>query len=379
MCILCAYFSTIVATGIGGPSINAELPPVPPPLPPTDARILSAEEGLHLRNVRQLTFGNAPEYANVDYAANYAEAYWSPDGRSLTLQATRDQFPCDQQFTLDLLTGAIRLVSPGNGRVTCGYFTGDGQHCIFASTHETMGPDCPPPPDMSKGYIWPIYDYDIYLSDLSGKGPWTNITSSPGYDAEGTIDWQTGWMYFTSTRDGDLEIYRQNLNDGRVERLTNEIGYDGGPFVSYDGKLIMYRRQFVVTDEQKKDYLDLLAGNMVRPSAMELMVMDADGSNKRMLTANGKANFAPFLHPDGHTVIFCSNLDDPKGREFDLYMLDLRDAGAGRFPIPVRVTDAPEFDGFPMFSPDGKYLVWCSNRNHARAYETNTFIAEWIP
>jgi Tol biopolymer transport system component len=41
------------------------------------------------------------------------------------------------------------------------------------------------------------------------------------------------------------------------------------------------------------------------------------------------------------------------------------------------VTYSPEFDGFPMFSPDGKKLVFASNRNAAQRGDTNVFIADW--
>jgi len=44
-----------------------------------------------------------------------------------------------------------------------------------------------------------------------------------------------------------------------------------------------------------------------------------------------------------------------------------------------RVTYSDGFDGFPMFSPDGKKLVWASNLNAKAPHETNIFIADWIP
>jgi hypothetical protein len=73
---------------------------------------------VHLRNARQLTFGNSPASPPSRGAASYAEAYWSPDMRSLILQASFDQYPCDQLFRLDLLTGHLEMIGSGKGRVT---------------------------------------------------------------------------------------------------------------------------------------------------------------------------------------------------------------------------------------------------------------------
>jgi Tol biopolymer transport system component len=36
------------------------------------------------------------------------------------------------------------------------------------------------------------------------------------------------------------------------------------------------------------------------------------------------------------------------------------------------------FDAFPMFSPDGKKIVFCSNRNNGGTRDTNIFIADWV-
>jgi TolB protein len=71
-------------------------------------------------------------------------------------------------------------------------------------------------------------------------------------------------------------------------------------------------------------------------------------------------------------VIFSSNMADPTGREFDLYMIGVDGTGL------ERITHTPDFDGFPVFSPDGRWLVWGSNRNMSHEGNTNVFIAEWV-
>jgi Tol biopolymer transport system component len=398
MCIVCWAFASLATLGNAGaggvgdkaapggeqPSHATDYsrehgPPaaaLPAPLGPTDPGLLLPGEERYLKHVRQLTFGQPAGTPAEAGPANYAEAYWSPDGTRLTLQTTRGGAGCDQIYTLDLLTGALQPVSSGEGRCTCSYFTPDGTRLIYSSTFESVGPGCPPKADMSKGYVWPVYDYGIYVADAATGQVEARLTPTDSYNAEGTIDWNSRWLYFTSTRDGDLDIYRMRLSrEGadEVERLTDEPGYDGGPFISYDGRTVVYRRDAAETPAELAEYQALLADGLVKPSKLELWAMDADGTHKRQLTANGAANFAPFLHPDGRTLIYCSNVaDTQQHRRFELWAMPLDGSRPAR-----QVTAGGEFDGFPMFSPDGKYLVWCSNRNHAQAHETNVFIAEW--
>ena len=119
-------------------------------------------------------------------------------------------------------------------------------------------------------------------------------------------------------------------------------------------------------------YKELLAQHLYRPGALEVWVMNADGSGKRQVTTLGAASFAPFFHPDDRRIVFSSNHPNPRGRNFDLWMI--RDDGTGL----ERVTTEPTFDGFPMFSPDGKTLVFASNRGGKVAGETNLFLADWV-
>lgn len=320
----------------------------------------------HLRNVRQLTFGGTN-----------AEAYFSADDKSLIFMHQGEGVPCDQMFTMPVDTpdgkpAQPKLVSTGKGRTTCGYFYPAGDRILFSSTHESSS-ECPPRPDYSRGYVWPIYSsYDIYTAKPDGSDL-HRLTNSPGYDAEATISRDGKKIVFTSTRNGDLDIYTMNADGSDVRQLTHELGYDGGAFFSDDGKKIVYRSQQPKTPEEIADYRDLLSRGLIRPGNLELWVMDADGKNKRQVTHNGAANFAPYWFPDGQRIIFASNLGnqkDPSG--FDLYAINQDGSGLDR------ITYHPDFDAFPMFSSDGKRLVWASNRNGKAPHETNIFIADWV-
>ena len=332
----------------------------------------------HLANVRQLTFGG-----------QNAEAYFSVDDKYLSFQhqgqfydpqtgaPTGPNVPCDQIYTMSVaansLNHATRMLSNGKGRTTCSYYFPNGERILYSSTFAASDA-CPPPPDYSKGYVWPIYNtYTIYTAKTDGSDI-RALSNAPGYNAESTITRDGKHIVFTSTRNGDLDIYTMDADGSHVKQLTHELGYDGGPFWSYDGKKIVYRAEHPNTPEQIKDYTDLRSRGLIRPGNLELWVMNADGSNKHQVTHNGAANFGPYWLPDGKRIIFASNVDntkDPAG--FDLYIVN--EDGTGL----ERITYYPGFDAFPMFSSDGKHLVWASNRNGRAAHETNLFIADWKP
>jgi Tol biopolymer transport system component len=266
----------------------------------------------------------------------------------------------------------VRQVSSGKGRTTCGYFFPKGDRIIYSSSHLTS-PDCPPRPDMSRGYVWRLYDsFDIFSARPDGSDL-RQLTSTPGYDAEATISPNGKKIVFTSTRDGDPDIYVMEADGRKVKRLTQTPGYDGGPVFSPDGKRIVYRGNHPRNKDEMVDYQELIKNGLIRPMRLELFVMDEDGSRQRQVTNNGAANFAPYFHPDGKRIIFASNLQNPQGRDFDLYLIN--DDGTKQ----ERITFNPTFDSFPMFSPDGRKLVFASNRNAKVQGETNIFIADWIP
>jgi Tol biopolymer transport system component len=331
-------------------------PPVPAAAAPADSLIRDGET--HFAHLWQLTFGG-----------ENAEGYWSADGSKLIFQRTAEPYACDQMFVMDLHAGTITRVSTGAGRTTCGYFVERDRRVLFSSTH-LAGDACPPVPDFSQGYVWPIYDsYDIFTAKPDGSDL-RRITDTPGYDAEATVSVDGTSVVFTSTRDGDLDLYRMAPDGSNVRRLTDTPGYDGGAFYSRDGRWIVWRASHPA-DSALVEYRALLADGKVRPSKMDLWVMRADGTGKRQVTDKPGASFAPYFTPDGRSILYSSNWENPHGRNFDLYLVDV--AGGE----PRAVTRDPSFDGFPMFSPDGRWLVFASNRGAKARGETNLFLAEW--
>ncbi len=324
------------------------------------------------RNIRQLTFGG-----------NNAEAYWSADSKQLIFQSDWSEINsqgCDQIYVMNADGSNVNpdgtkydLVSTGRGRTTCAYFL-DEDRIVYGSTHEANAA-CPPPVFRSTTgkYVWPVYDsYDIYTANQDGSET-ELLIGGPGYDAEATVSPDGRYVIFTSTRSGDLELYRYDVETKETLQLTTELGYDGGAFFSPDSKKIVWRASRP-TGEAAADYKELLANGLVEPTELNIFVADADGSNVIQVTDLEGANWAPFFHPDGKSIVFTTNhhMMETDPRVFDVFTVGVDGTGL------KQVTKSGMFDGFPMFSPDGKQIAFSSNRNNGGTSDTNVFVAEWV-
>ena len=319
----------------------------------------SGPQETHLRNIRQLTFGG-----------QNAEAYWDVTGTKIVYQTRQPEFPDEQIFVMDADGGNKRLVSTGFGRCTCSYFSPDGKWIYFSSTHD-KNKGAQAPLDMSKGYLWKVNpEMSLFRVPVSGGKP-ELIINKDNYVAETTIAPNGEYMTFTGAWNGDIDIYRSDLDGKNIRPLITFEGYDGGPFVSWDSKKIVFRRQPSMSDQDKADFHKLLSQHLVRPSRMDIWIMDSEGNYAHRVTDLGGASFAPFMHPDGKRIIFASNHHDPRGREFDLFIVNKDGTGL------EQVTFTGDFDGFPMFTKDGKKLIWGSNRHGTVRGETNIFVADW--
>lgn len=317
----------------------------------TRAVLCQAEESVEsqfLSNPRQVTDG----------FVRAGEGYFSPDGKTIVYQAVTRDYPFYQIFTQALEGSEPKLISTGRGRTTCSYFSRDGLRILFASSHldpqlsETEAAELKRQEEDAKSgrrrrYDWPFDPYsDLFETDLDG-GDMRQLTDAPGYDAEGAYSPDGKSIAFCSTRDGDPDLYVMDADGSNVRQLTDAPGYDGGPFISSDGRWVVFR-----SDRKEKDMLQIYA-------------IGIDGQNEVPLTDNIGVNWAPYWHPTEPYIIWAgADHSDPNARpNYDLWLMRYEVHDGRLVPGPItRVTDHPAADVLPVFSPDGRRLMWTSNR-----------------
>lgn len=332
-----------------------------------DAATAAASEAKLISGVRQVTFGGR----------RAGEGYFSADGQRMVFQSEREPGnPFYQIYLMDLANGDLNRISPGKGKTTCAWIHPDGDRVLYASTHHDANSEQLQKAELEaresgnqRRYAWD-YDpeFELYEHDLR-TGQNRRLTSARGYDAEASYSPDGKTILFASNRSAYerqlsereqtlfnidpasmIEIYRMNADGTEVTRLTNHLGYDGGPFFSPDGTQFCWRR---FSEDG---------------ATAEIFTMPVAGGPEKQLTSLGAMSWAPFFHPCGKYLIFTTNRHGFSN--FELYLV--RADGEGE---PVRVTFTEGFDGLPVFLPDGEQIAWTSTRSDAG--RSQIFMAQW--
>ncbi|ACY18885.1 TolB family protein [Haliangium ochraceum] len=186
-------------------------------------------------------------------------------------------------------------------------------------------------------------------SDAEGFSNLVRMTPAPEAEARSIQDAKAGsfepsispdgtQIAFVSSRDGDPELYLSDAQGQDVRRLTHFHLEDWAPQWSPDGRYIAF-----LSNREKRARVFL-----IRP----------DGSGTRAVSgmaATGDERDIAW-HPEGGSLVFVGRMDDGKTR---LWKVEIGDDAVGE---PVALTDGSSRDDQPAWSPDGKYLVFVSER-----------------
>ena len=175
-------------------------------------------------------------------------------------------------------------------------------------------------------------NYDIYTTSADGSIPF-RLTSNPAHDAFPVWSPDGARIAFISDRDGNTEIYVMNADGSNLTRLTDNPANDGFPDWSPDGTRIAFTSD--------------------RDGAPDIYVIDLDGSNLARLTTQPAADMMVAWSPDGTKIAFASMRDG----NIEIYVMNV-DGSNG-----TRLTDNPANDVFPDWSPDGARIAFISDRD----------------
>ncbi len=159
------------------------------------------------------------------------------------------------------------------------------------------------------------------------------VLSNRGMNFSGAFSPDGKRIAFSSSRDGNAEIYTCDPDGGNVKRVTFNSAVDAAPSWSATG------RQIAFTSDR--------AGT----GMPQIYICDAEGANVRKVSFGGNYHDAPAWSPSGDLLAYVSRVENL----FDLYLLNLRTNQV------MKLTESNARNENPSWSPDGRHLVFCSN------------------
>jgi TolB protein len=354
--------------------------------PPPPAAAPAAAEAANLREIRQLTF--------PDRFAKAGEAYFSPDMTKLVFQAI--EAPAEGEaaeefyamFVADLRRDGqgridglerIRRISPPRTANTCGWFHPTDPHrVLFGST--LVPPTESSPPGYQRGtgrYRWMfppemrIVEADLRQPDGAAESLRVLAGDGSAYVAEGTWSPDGRELLYCSLASGQGDLVVRDLERGTETVVVAVPGYDGGPFFSPDGRRICYR-----SDRHGNNLLQIFVAELERDAEGRVVGVAAE----HQVTDNDDVNWAPYWHPAGRHLVYASSAEGH--RNYEIFLVDAADHADAQPPrrsygtSPRRVTFAEGADVLPVFSPDGRLLLWTGQRGEDRS--SQLYLADFV-
>ncbi|MEM1183831.1 MAG: hypothetical protein AAGI53_02410 [Planctomycetota bacterium] len=350
------------------------------------------------------------------------EAYFSPDGNSIIFQAVptpEGRALPDPHYSMYVASlkrgttesgtegiiglGPARRISPPNSANTCGWFhPGRPDTVLFGSTLVPPSEDNVPGYQRGTGkYRW-SFPTEMELvtarvwSDAilgGGVGEWRVLDepkvmfTKPGYDAEGSYSPDGRHVLYANVdafkssiqgrADADLYVYDTKLEEHRV--LIEADGYDGGPFF---GPIDDQDRPLWITyrsDRRGDNLLQLFIAQLAYDDPSD---PDKITGVKRevQLTDNGHVNWCPWWDAQGRFLVYATS--EVGHFNYEVFAINALDSEGEPFSesqrTTARVTHASGFDGLPVFSPDGRHMMWTSQRGPATDGEVRSSSQLWI-
>lgn len=381
----------------------------------------SAQAPLDWRTAESRLLSRHTQLTARDQFIKAGEAYFSPDGRSVIFQATavpeagKDADPFYAMYVASLDASSadgprltnVRRVSPSNTANTCGWFHPTDPHrVIFGSTMVRPADEQKSGFQVgSRRYVWMFpSEMEVVSATVQAGTPSTDaspIFARPNYDAECSFDKSGRFLLYAHIEDApngeehpkpDANIYIYDTATRKHTPIVVAPGYDGGPFFSPDGRSICYR-----SDRKGNDLLQLYVADLKFEKDAAGVECPVGIEREYQLTDNGSVNWAPYWHPSGKFLIYGTS--EVSHANYEVFAIEVdrakmkaAAAGApasasagvagGTVVVPglrrERITSADGADVLPVFSADGAWMMWTSQRGPKAAGEEKSSSQLWI-
>jgi Tol biopolymer transport system component len=214
---------------------------------------------------------------------------------------------------------------------------------------------------------------EIYMMNPDGSNP-TNLTSHPATDYSAAWSPDGTRIAFVTGRDGDAEIYVMDADGSGATNLSRHPDDDTFPVWSPTGTHIAFQTDRESTGPILSVDPKIILGDF----NIEIFVMNDDGTGQINVSNDPAWDGFPSWSQDGDQIVFESDRDETDG--IVLLGLDLIIDGMGheiyRVDIDgsdlVNLTNSPEDDGRPVWSPAAEKVVFVSDRDgNAEIYTMN--------
>jgi TolB protein len=215
---------------------------------------------------------------------------------------------------------------------------------LLASYSEPTPPPTPIPTPIGEILFTSTRDgnAEVYLMNADGSNS-TNLTRNSFHDYDASWSPDKSQFVFVSERNGNAEIYTMKLDGTNYKRLTNNSAIERYPNWSPNGQEIVFYSE--------------------RNGNKEIFLMNADGSNQRKLNIPFGVHIQPSWSPDGNKIVFASTLAGEGS--FDIYKINKDGTGL------ERLTTDSSIEIEPVWSPDGTKIAFSSNK-------TSNYFDIWV-